>query len=246
MPPKIKLSLIKRSIFFFLKIMWGICKFLSIIFMMLLPTIIFIVLLTKGVIEIPGPILVPKLAHNNNVHELIPHTRWEHLKPCGAIFDEEKEFKKALQCVNKKVWPSTPLPSDRESLSIPRCFIISTASPDIFSGTYSQLFNFIPVMTPFGPGAVLGVYQPETKTVFIVENVDSAMIYRHELQHFFLHLHDPDAKIGGELAHGGGHFQPIWDECEPPYYSPTKRSELIGSLITDDDRIVIKNNERIK
>jgi len=208
------------------------------LFFLLLPTLLFIALVESGKIEIPGPVLIPRHAHEDKIHELFPHTRWHHLKPCGISFDEERHFAKALQCVNEKVWKDSPIPDNREVLPIPRCFIVSVESPDIFSGMNSE-FNFVPVMTPFGPGAVVGVYQPETRTVFMVENVDAPMVYRHELQHFFLHIHDP-------ITRGGGHHQKIWKECEEPYYEPSKKSKLIGSLLADDDRAIIIGEERIQ
>jgi hypothetical protein len=152
------------------------------------------------------------------IHELFPNSSWNDLEPCGLHFDEQKEFNTALQCVNQKVWPQTPITKE-EFTHIPRCFIVKAKSPDVFTSPKAG-FNFWPIfeMTPRGPGvgAVVGVYQPETRTVYIVENVDAAMVYRHELQHYFLHIHNPETG-------GGGHFQEIWKQCEPPYYTPSEQ-----------------------
>lgn len=156
---------------------------------------------------------------DNPVHEILPNTTWEHLKPCGIYFNEKEEFDRALQCVNERVWPESPV---SEETTIPRCFIVSTSSPDVMRFP-DHPFNAIPIITIFGAGLVVGVYQPETHTVFVVENEDAAATYRHELQHLFLHIHDPETG-------GGGHHQPIWEKCEPPYYEPSAKNKLIDAI----------------
>ena len=155
---------------------------------------------------------------NYMIHELFPHASWNDLEPCGLHFDEQKEFNTALQCVNKNVWPDSPI-TDSTVTHIPRCFIVKAKTVDVY--TKPEIgFNFIPIFepTPMGieVGAVVGVYQPETRTVYIIENVDAPMIYRHELQHYFLHAHNPETG-------GGGHHQEIWQKCEPPYYDPSDK-----------------------
>jgi hypothetical protein len=154
------------------------------------------------------------------IHELFPDSTWDDLEPCGKHFNEIKEFNQALQCVNTKVWSKNPL--NAEELLPPRCFVIKAQTPNVF--THPELgFNFLPIFDLTGMGAVVGVYQPETKTVFIVENIDAGMIYRHELQHYFLHLHDP-------ITAGGGHFQEIWKICEPPRYTPSVKTKVSAKL----------------
>lgn len=191
------------------------CKMLSLI----LPSLLVYVVLMQPQIIMNRGVNVITAAKPDKIHELIPNSRWSDLKPCGELFDEQEEYNKALQCVNEKVWTKRPQPAT----AIPRCFIISTSSPDVYSDR-SETFNFVPVRDIFGQvGAVLGVYQPETRTVFIVENVDSAQVYRHELQHFFLHLHDPETQ-------GGGHHQEIWHQCEEGYYSPSIKAKMIGAI----------------
>lgn len=152
------------------------------------------------------------------IHELFPNSSWNDLEPCGLHFDEMKEFNTALQCVNTKVWPESPIIKE-EFTHIPRCFVVKAKSPDVFTSPKAG-FNFWPLfeLTPAGlaTGAVVGVYQPETRTVYIVENVDAAMVYRHELQHYFLHIHNPETG-------GGGHHQNIWKQCEAPYYNPSEK-----------------------
>lgn len=155
---------------------------------------------------------------NYMIHELFPHATWNDLEPCGLHFDEQKEFNRALQCVNKNVWPKSPI-VDSTVTHLPRCFVVKARSSDVY--TKPELgFNFIPIFEPtlggLAVGAVVGVYQPETRTVFIVENVDAPEIYRHELQHYFLHAHNPETE-------GGGHHQDIWKKCEAPYYEPSDK-----------------------
>lgn len=150
------------------------------------------------------------------IHELFPHASWNDLEPCGQHFDEQKEFEKALQCANNNVWPETPI-KDPVHTHIPRCYVVKAHSPDVY--TKPELgFNFVPIFE-VGPegievGAVVGVYQPETRTVYIIENIDAPSVYRHELQHYFLHAHDP-------ATEGGGHNQLIWEKCEAPFYEPS-------------------------
>jgi hypothetical protein len=157
------------------------------------------------------------LSESEMIDTLFPNSGWNDLEPCGIHFNEQLEFETALQCVNKKVWADSKIPSDT---SIPRCFILKAKSPDVF--TREDIgFNFIPIMDydvsgQLITGAVVGYYQTETRTVFVVENIDAPMVYRHELQHYFLHIHDPETG-------GGGHWQNIWDECEPPYYTPSDK-----------------------
>ncbi len=203
--------------------LWKFCYVCLNLFFWSLPTFVLLFLINSGTIEVPGPYPVVKHSSPDNIHELLPNTHWGSLKPCGVLFDEKLEFELALQCVNEKVWPESPLPMDQEEFPIPRCYIVSAESPDVFG---NEVFNFVPVVTVFGTGAVLGFYQPESKTVFIVENVDAAMIYRHELQHLFLHLHDPETR-------GMGHDQDIWYKCEAPRYTPSVSAEVIGSLMND-------------
>ena len=150
--------------------------------------------------------------HTNVViHELFPNTHWSHLKPCGTLFHEQSEFQKALQCVNTKVWSDKPL----VNLVIPRCFIVSNDSPDVRTDK-TKFVNFIPVPG----GAIVGVYQPKTQTVFVVSNEDAAIIYRHELQHHFQHGYYPSSL-------GAGHTGPIWEKCEAAQYTPSARARAI-------------------
>ena len=157
-----------------------------------------------------GEDLVVYKENHQVIHELFPRSNWDDLIPCGARFNEQEEYNKALQCVNDKVFPDNKI----KETTIPRCFILKAKAPDVYFQD-SEGFNFIPIVSPLGIGAVVGVYQPETKTVFLVENIDAKLIYRHELQHYFLDIHV-------EGSDGGGHYQEIWRQCEPPYYDPSE------------------------
>lgn len=162
-----------------------------------------------------------------------PGTRWNQVEPCGVYFNEQEEFNSALQCVNENVWPDDPI---AEESMIPRCFVVSAESPDVFSDGFGV--NVVPIIlfTPFGivQSAIVGYYDTDTNSIFIVENEDAAGIYRHELQHLFLDLHD-------EASDGGGHFQYIWQACEPPYYKPSVRAQIQG-ILEDYERL--KNQQK--
>lgn len=157
------------------------------------------------------------------IHPLIPQTRWGDLSACGEYFDEKLHYDLALSCVNENVWPDSPLPKD----TLPRCFVIKASSADVFK---MSDFNGIPIVGMFGEvGAIVGFYQPETKSIFVVENLDAAAIYRHELQHLFLHLHDPESG-------GGGHHQDIWRQCEPPYYESSVGVKIQSILEEENNK----------
>jgi len=189
-------------------------------FLLFVPSFLVFAVLSRPEIIMNRGLPIVQIANQPTIHEIIPNTRWDSLKPCGTAFDEQQEFNAARQCVNQKAWKDSPISLD---LEIPRCFIITVNSPDVF-GDESGTFNFIPITSMFGDvGAVLGVYQPATRTVYIVENVDAAQVYRHETQHYMLHIHSPETG-------GGGHHQEIWHECEAPYYSPSIEAKMIGAI----------------
>jgi len=161
-----------------------------------------------------GTKVIHSKIRNNLPSELFSQmTQWEHMVPCGVYFDEAAELKKSLQCVNSKVYPKEPI-----SLKIPRCYVVSSASPDVrFDGG----FNFIAIRTFGGIGAVVGYFNHETDTLFVVENQEVAKIYRHELQHLYLEM---------KTGYGGGHHQDIWKQCEEPYYDPGLKTKILEAL----------------
>jgi hypothetical protein len=173
----------------------------------------------------PLPPGISHVAHakNTKVHDMLPRTPWAQLEPCSAHFNEQKEYEKAKQCVNDKVWrPEDGTDAIKQEYP-PRCFVVPAHSADV-SRIEKDGFNAIVIFDPFmGYGAVVGFYHPPTRTLFVVENIDAPRIYRHELQHFFLHLYEPESE-------GGGHFQPIWDICEPPYYETSEEVKLHNAV----------------
>ena len=144
-----------------------------------------------------------------SIHPAFPLTRWSHTRPCGVAFDEVKEFLRAQSCANT----SLRLGKAAFHVPAPRCFIVTTDSPDVKQKGH---VNFAQI----GSGGIVGIYQTEMFTLFIIENDDSANIYRHELQHYFQHLDDP--KTGG-----GGHEGTIWEKCEAAQYVPSARAKAI-------------------
>lgn len=176
-----------------------------------------------------GQSVITTATNKHVIHELFPNATWNDLAPCGVFINEQEEYNKALQCVNTKVWPKNPV----METNIPRCFVVKASAVDVHS--LDRLgFNFVPIMG----GAVVGVYQPETRTVYLIENIDIKQIYRHELQHYFMNIH-----VKG--SDGGGHFQKIWSECEPPYYDASKEVILRRNLL-HPPKMKIKNKEPIK
>lgn len=155
------------------------------------------------------------------VHQYLQSTGWDHVKPCGAFFREEKEFETAKLCSDAalKKELNKSIPSD---LVIPRCFVVLKSSPQV---SYSPLYkmNAILLRGFVRMFAIVGLYEPSSHTIFLVENYDLTMIYRHELQHYFQHIVEP-ALI--EKNHEGL----IWDMCEPRTYTPSHEQKEIIRL----------------
>lgn len=194
-------------------------RFLAIsgtILMYLCSILLILLVLGKDNIHLPTEkTYLPRIVNKSLVHEAFPETRWEHMQPCGIYFNEQEAFQEALSCVNN-VWGSNALPV---SLKAPRCFIVSSSSPNLYyNETYG--FNYVPVQF----GGIVGVYQPETMTVFVTQNIDAKEIYQHEVSHYLLHLRFPNTG-------GGGHDQDIWKSCYEPTYSPSTRNQLIRKFL---------------
>jgi hypothetical protein len=174
---------------------------------------------------IPGIPVPGRVVNSKQVHELIPHTRWSQLRPCGAYIEEKEEFEKAKQCVNGNVPLFKKKPIAKDALP-PRCFIITTDSPNVLQGSD---YNAIPVIDIFSGkmGGILGFYDEFSQTVYVVENVDASQVYRHELQHHFQHV------IGQTVNHEGE----VWNKCEPPRYSPSKKSIIVHRIIDGPEEL---------
>jgi hypothetical protein len=192
------------------------------LFFLVLPSLLVFAVLTNPVIMFNRGVPAIGSTEHTAIHELFPQSSWNDLVPCGQYFNEVEEFRKARSCVNQNVWSDRPLTEDELEFPIPRCYVIKAQSPNVLS---KDGINFLPIFDYNGLGAVVGVYQPETRTVFVVENIDAPQVYRHELQHYFLHEHDPETT-------GGGHDQPIWEKCEPPYYEPSDKAKVLIGLET--------------
>lgn len=142
------------------------------------------------------------------IYFLIPFTDWSQLKPCGEFFDEHEEYEASLSCSNKELFAKAPYNKTITPV-LPRCYVITTSSPDVHQ---TPLFNYVS-LTMFTHDGIVGFYDDSDKTVYIVENTDAAMVYRHEVQHYFLDLVEGDGN--------GKHDHNIWKVCEPPYYEPS-------------------------
>lgn len=192
------------------------------LFFLVLPSVLVFAVLTSPVIYFNRGVPAVGKTDRVEIHELFPQSSWNDLAPCGQYFNEQEEFRKARSCVNEKVWSDRPVSEDELEFTIPRCYVLKAQSPNVLS---KDGINFVLIFDSFDLGSVVGVYQPETRTVYVVENIDAAEIYRHELQHYFLHEHDPETT-------GGGHDQEIWSKCEPPYYEPSDRAKALISANT--------------
>lgn len=139
------------------------------------------------------------------VHFFIPFVRWIDVAPCSEFFNEDEEFKKALEC-------GVPLYGEAlDSIKPPSCFIVKENSLGVIKG---DGFNYLTLF--LSEGKILGFYEPQSATTFIAENIDMAKVYRHEVQHHVLHLLEGD----GDASHS--HI--FWVLCEPPYYEPSEES----------------------
>lgn len=141
---------------------------------------------------------------------LLPFTKPEHLRTCEDYFDQAKLFEQTLSCANKSVFKSKPL----KSIKIPECYVISVNSPDVIVSP-DGVFNFIGTSILL-LNRIVGFYENQAKTLYLVETYDLPLIYRHELQHYFLDLAEGDGN--------GRHDHAIWDKCEPPYYQPSQEA----------------------
>ena len=186
------------------------------VFIILLPSLLVLYTLSTPVVKLSRAISEVKIPRSEMVHEMLPKTRWNHILSCGQFFNEQEQFDIAKSCA-VKLWND---PKSVDSI-IPRCYVVSSASPDVFSSKKEEgdpPFNFVPVAGQSGISAVVGVYQPSTMTIFLVENSDMEDVYRHELQHHFLHDRFPETQ-------GSGHFQDIWSQCESQYYRSERFSK---------------------
>jgi hypothetical protein len=150
------------------------------------------------------------LNENKPIHFFLPFTKQEDLVPCETIINIQREFNKALQCANNKVFYEAPL----KEVTPPTCFIVKKTSPDIHSRGDLNYLN----VSFFKTSGIVGFYEERTNTTYLVENIDIDMIYRHEMGHYFLKVATGDGN--------GAHDHIIWQRCEPPRYSPSSKVHL--------------------
>ena len=147
------------------------------------------------------------------VHPLIPFTAEKHLVKCEDYLDYDKEYNQSLQCTAKKALPQLRT----KNLKKPKCYIITNKAPDVHVG---PVFSFVSSGLIFRE-RIVGFYEDQTETLYIVENTDAPMILRHELQHYFL----DKVKKNGD----GAHVHKVWSVCEPAHYTPSKEAIRKGS-----------------
>jgi len=151
------------------------------------------------------------------INFLIPFTKSDHLSPCSNYFNVEEEYYKSLSCSNKKVFSKESYNKTLKDLVIPQCFVITTKSPDVVQ---TKALNYLN-STVLSNDGIVGFYDEKTKAIYIVENFDAPMIWRHELQHYFLDLVDKDAN--------GSHDHTIWQRCEPKNYQISKEAQAAAN-----------------
>lgn len=159
-------------------------------------------------------VLKRQVLHDYAIHYLIPFTKKEDLMPCEKAFDASRNFNEALSCSNSTVFSSSPL----KDVNPPQCYVITGNSPDVMESEDGS-FNYISTSILLVE-RILGFYEEEDQTIYLVETYDMEQVYRHELQHYFLHLKEGDGN--------GAHDHAIWQSCEPPTYTPSKAAVLHG------------------
>lgn len=161
---------------------------------------------------------VSKLNLSNNVsgvslgavHPFIPFTSKKYIIDCNTLFSVEEAYKEVLSCVESKTFPEQKDRKILDSLPIPTCKLISIDSPDVHHEDSSN-FNYITLGFIYS-FKVVGFYEEKTKEIFVVQNKESRRIWKHELQHYFLHLLEGDGN--------GKHDHQIWSDCMEPYFVP--------------------------
>jgi hypothetical protein len=155
------------------------------------------------------------IKRNPVIHEIFSKTRWSEVRPCAEYINEMQQFDKAKSCSNL-AFVSEYNKTLPDSVSTPpRCFVLPHGSPDVFFSEENYM-NFSPIrIGNMGFLSIVGLYHPETETIFLVENYDIAKVYRHELQHYFQHKLDPQL-----LKHN--HKGLVWNLCEPKYYTTSQ------------------------
>jgi hypothetical protein len=162
------------------------------------------------------------------IHELLAKTEWKHLEPCGAHFNERKNFEESLSCTNKAL-KETGVEEVSRNVSIPTCYVITSRSPDVVRAGLVNLAIFS-WATPTGRiaiGAVLGFFIPDSEHIFVVENIDVEEIYRHELQHYFLKIAGVEQTDKPETIHS----HHTYDVCEARTYTKSSKVKELEEIL---------------
>jgi len=181
----------------------------------LLSVIIFLLVFTLG-----SPLSYSEDSESTNspqLHPLIPFTSKTDMVMCTDVMDMEEIFNNSLECTLNSLYPDTTPLITVEQYTLLRsiishCYVITPASPDIYS---TDSYNYIKEFHFFG-GSILGFYDPRLLTTYITQNVDMVAITEHELQHHILNV------LGVE---DGDHTNGVWFQCRPPRYTPSKEAE---------------------
>lgn len=179
--------------------------FFKVISLILPSFLVYSIMLRPEIVLMRGQPVIG-IVDEQKIDRILPNTRWGHLTPCSKWFNEYVEFNKVIQCVNSKLFKNDPI----LDLALPRCYVISVNSMDVFASD-DKKYNFLVYTNGLNYTAMVGFYQEDTNTIFIVENVDTATVYRHEVQHFILDVH---TKIGSDINHS----HDIWKYCEANSY----------------------------
>jgi hypothetical protein len=161
--------------------------------------------------------------------ELFPLSSPEDFISCDKVFDDEANYNQALECVNN----SGVLREKLNPGPKPKCWVVKTTSPDIKPAlSFNYLAKLIPtlVISPDGRPDfkiltlnILGLFDPLTDNMYVVENIDQDIIYRHELQHHFLKL--------ANVENDNSHSSDVWKKCEAATYKPSRKAKIIGWFI---------------
>lgn len=207
--------MIKSSLFLFFRLICWFC-FFTFLFILIDFCWFFFVEFPHSGKSIEAPQSSPM------VHRAFPRTSWSHVRPCNQYFDENMNYNRARSCSNAASFFETGQ-TVSNSVSSPKCFVITSSSPDVRHSPVYKM-NGVILYGPISRYVIVGLYEPTSETIFLVENYDLPMIYRHELQHYFQFKIDPEAK---KKDHEGL----VWDVCEPKTYTPSKEQKEVIDLM---------------
>lgn len=155
--------------------------------------------------------------------ESFPGMYWFHLRTCGQYVREQFQFDLAKKCVQQSIQKEFNR-SSTEAYPVllpPRCFVIPYTAPGVLYNFKNHANIILYSGDPMSP--IVGLYTPESETIFLVENYDISRVYRHELQHFFMHKYLPEY-FWSRKSHDGN----VWKDCEPEKYVPSDEQKKLA------------------